>query len=84
MNMKLTKRPLKSVLQTVDEIIRLASEYQDDMEEYKDMNFFGFFNLVRDLEYKADPKGKESVNRPVYTLNEDWQGWTRHGCALSA
>lgn len=72
--MKATIKDLTSYKETVEKVFQMAKEYQDDLEKFKDYNFFKFYCLVRSLPYVRDPIGKETLSRPLYTLNENWKG----------
>ena len=72
--MKATNQKLINQDQTVSEIQRIAKEHIKDLDNFKDWNFFKFYNLVRSLPYVADPIGKETLSRASYTLSENWQG----------
>lgn len=71
MKLKITPN-IKSNSITVREIKRIANEYQKDLDNFKNISFFEFYNLVRNLKYIPDPKGKETLSRPRYTLQGDW------------
>lgn len=70
----ITTVPLESYKQTVAKIFEFAKQYKSDLEELKNKSIYGFYNLVRNLPYHADPKGEETVVRPKYTILPDWQG----------
>lgn len=72
--MKATQRNLPSQDFTIVEIKRIASQHVKDLDNFKDWNFFKFYNLVRSLPYVADPIGNETLSRPKYTLSGDWIG----------
>jgi len=75
MNPILTIHPELSVNFSVSHIIRLAKQYSADLKEFADkMDFFSFYNYVRELPYIPDPKGKETISRPAYTVNPNWKG----------
>lgn len=71
--MKITETELINQDQTVSEIERIARQYVNDLDDYKDWDFFRFYNLVRSLSYIADPPGRESLARPFYTLEKKWK-----------
>lgn len=72
--MKATETKLINQDQTVSEIERIAREHINDLENYKEWDFFKFYNLVRSLPYVADPIGRETLSRPKYLLSLDWIG----------
>ncbi len=72
--MKATEKKLTNQDETVREIKRIATQYYTDLEAFKDWDFFKFYNLVRALEYKADPVGIETLSRPKYTIRRDFSG----------
>ena len=67
---------LASFRQTIGEMFRLAGAYAADLERLPHGfdNIFQVYNYVRDLPYHEDPRGLETVSRPVYTLSGEWQG----------
>ena len=74
MNPVLTIHPDLNVDFSVSQIIRLAKQYASDLQNYSNQDFFTFYNYVRELPYIPDPKGKETISRPAYTVNQDWKG----------
>ncbi|HMV44814.1 MAG TPA: hypothetical protein PK079_21630 [Leptospiraceae bacterium] len=72
--MKAIEQKLINQDQTVSEIQRIAKQYVSDLDNFKDWDFFKFYNLVRALPYVADPIGKETLSRPCYTILNDWTG----------
>jgi hypothetical protein len=67
---------LASFRQTIGEVFRMAGAYSSDLDRIPGgfKNIFEVYNYVRDLPYREDPKGLETVSRPVYTLSGEWQG----------
>lgn len=53
---------------TLREIERLAVVYSDDINEYVHLKPSDFFNFVKNIRYVKDPKGKEFVKRPKFTI----------------
>lgn len=75
MNPVLTIHPELNVDFSVSQIIRIAKNYASDLKDYADrQGFFEFYNYVRNLPYIPDPKGKETISRPAYTVNPEWKG----------
>lgn len=72
--MKATETKLINQDQTVSEIERIAKEHVNDLDKYKEWDFFRFYNFVRSLPYVADPIGRETLSRPLYTLETSWKG----------
>lgn len=66
--MKKTVAQLKSVQQTVNEMVRLGVTYRNDVAQFGSMSLTEFYNLLRELEYHPDPEGRETLMRPAYTL----------------
>ncbi|EKR25605.1 hypothetical protein [Leptospira interrogans] len=66
-NIKPTLTKLESYEDTVSEVFRLAYQYPEDLEEYKDKSIFELYNYARLLPYCADPIGLETVSRFKYT-----------------
>ncbi|KAB2929148.1 MAG: hypothetical protein F9K24_20705 [Leptonema illini] len=75
-NMKITIVDLESYKQTVDECRRIAREHRDDILPYLSSrtNLFDWYNVIRSLQYVADPVGLETISRPAYTLLRYWNG----------
>ena len=72
--MLVTKKKLENPEYTVAEIKRIAEQYKNDLIQFANFGFFKFYNLVRKLKYIPDPKYQETLSRPKYTINENWQG----------
>jgi hypothetical protein len=53
---------------TLVEIERLATDYAQDVIDYVYMKPSEFFTFVKQIKYVKDPKGKEFVKRPKYTI----------------
>ncbi len=73
--MQLTTTELRSVDQTVAEMFRLVNLYYGDVARFATMTPEAFYNKVRAIPYRADPRGNEFLQRPASTLN----GWSECG-----
>lgn len=60
--------PLRNVEQTIGEMFELVRKYNSDVSAYATMSPEAFYKLVRDIPYKADPRGNEFIQRPWATL----------------
>jgi len=58
--------------QTAKEMARLATVYAGDLGELAKLPLPRFFDLVRKLPYRADPKHAETLSRPRYLLEKDY------------
>ncbi len=58
--------------QTSAEMLRLVRDYSKDLGEKASWPLPRFFDYVRKLSYKNDPKGVETVARPAFTMLENW------------
>ncbi|EKP11803.1 hypothetical protein [Leptospira borgpetersenii] len=65
--LKPTLSKLESYEDTVSDVFRLAYQYPEDLEEYRNKSIFELYNVVRLLPYYADPVGLETVSRFKYT-----------------
>ena len=65
-------RPLESVEQTAAQMVRMVRQYATDLGEKASWPLPKFFRFVADLEYRADPKGHESLSRPALAMGESW------------
>ena len=72
--MELKQVPLRDVDQTVAEILRLIATCYRDVAKYATMPVGRFYDMVRNLPYRADPKGNEFLQRPSSSLN-GWSQW---------
>ncbi|OOV40199.1 hypothetical protein B1J93_17795 [Leptospira kirschneri serovar Pomona] len=66
-SLKPTLSKLISYEDTVSDVFRIAYQYPEDLEEYKNKSIFDLYNYVRVLPYCADPVGLETVSRFKYT-----------------
>lgn len=71
-----TLRILTSFRETVSELFRMADAYASDLHRLPQgfSNIFELYNYTRNLPYHEDPRGLETVSRPLYTLSEVWTG----------
>ena len=68
----MTSTPLESADQTAAQMVRMVRQYASDLGEKAAWPLTRFFRYVADLEYRADPKGHESVSRPALTMGQAW------------
>lgn len=66
--MKIRIEKLDSKYQSVNEILRLAEQYSNDLSKYFSMNISDFFNFVKNIKYVMDKKPIEIVKRPSLIL----------------
>jgi hypothetical protein len=77
MRQYLTK--LKSVDQTGAAMKALVKKYAMDMAPYASRPLMEVFDTVKMLPYIPDPKGVESLHRPLFTMQE-WYPETGRDC----
>lgn len=65
-------RPLESPSNTAAEMRRIVEMYHDDIGAKKDLPLNEYYELVKALPYKPDPKGLEFVSRPRFTLDKNF------------
>ena len=65
-------RPLESPQDTAREMRRIVETYHSDLGDLVNLPINEFYELVKALPYRADPKGLEFVSRPLYTLKKDF------------
>lgn len=70
----LTTTPLKNVRYTGALMMKLAIRYQNDIAMHAHLSFSQFFDLIKNIPYKTDPKEMEFLQRPYYTLNQRGKG----------
>lgn len=70
----LTIRPLKNVKYTGGLMTELSVRYQNDVSEYGHFSIIQFFDFVKNIPYKPDPKKQEFLQRPYYTLKQRGKG----------
>ncbi len=58
--------------QTAAEMLRLVFAYAADLGEKAAWSLPRFFDYVRKLPYKMDPKGVETLSRPRYLMLQEW------------
>lgn len=61
--------PLVDVRQTSREMYRMAFAWKEDMAPYASYSMPEVFNLLKNIPFRADPDGKEVLQRPWYTLH---------------
>ncbi len=66
--------PLIHYRQTLGVIFRFAEQYKSDLQPFQNMSLLEFYDYVHNLPFKADPQGKERVQRPLFTLSPAWEG----------
>lgn len=58
-----------SLQNTLFHVTRLAAQYNQDLDLFKDCSFKEFFNFVsKKIAYREDPKNMEFVSRPFFTI----------------
>lgn len=67
---KLTE--LQGPEQTAAEMARLAVTYSGDLGELAKKPLIDFFRIVRELPYRRDPAGVETISRPALLLRKDY------------
>lgn len=67
-----TIRPLVSASQTAKEMERLVRTYSGDLGSKAKWNLPRIYKHVRDLKFRPDPPGAETVSRPAFTLQRDY------------
>jgi transglutaminase-like putative cysteine protease len=70
----LTTRPLKNVKYTGQLMRELAIKYQNDVSMYAHLSFMEFYDKIKNIPYKEDPKKQEFLQRPYYTLMQRGKG----------
>lgn len=70
--MKRTEAELTNVMQTGAEMARIVRTYWRDVRDFLDMPFGDYYRMVANLPYYPDPKGKETLSRPKYTLDPEY------------
>jgi hypothetical protein len=58
--------------QTAKEMVRLCTVYAGDLGNLARLPLPRYFDLVRKLPYKADPKNAETLSRPKFLLEKDY------------
>jgi hypothetical protein len=70
----LIDKELLDFSETVALIFKAAKVYAKDAPQESDVSFHEFYDYVRQLPYHADPEEIETLTRPGYTLNPEWEG----------
>ena len=55
-------------------MVRLSRTYCMDVAPYATMSLPEFYDFLKNIPYRADPRGTELVKRPFYTLNRIGKG----------
>lgn len=69
---RLTQTRLLSADDTAKSMTRLVSLYSKDLGNKINWPLSKFYNYVKNLPFKSDPPGHESIARPKYTLQDSW------------
>jgi hypothetical protein len=72
MEAKFRSVPLRHPRQTAAEMARLCTVYAKDLGHLANLSLPAFFNVVRKLPYRPDPKTAETLSRPKYLLEKDY------------
>jgi len=67
-----TQKPLISAPETAREMARLSVKYSSDLGDMAKWPLEKFYKFVKDLPFRSDPQGHESIARPSLTLGKDW------------
>lgn len=66
--MKVSRGPLHSAKQTAAEMERLVRSYSSDIGKLSKLPLARYYDLVKRLPFKSDPRNIENISRPSYTL----------------
>ena len=66
--MKVTRKPLKDAFQTGRAMHLMVNNYYYDMAPWADLSALEIFEVISSLPFNPDPKGKELIKRPFYTM----------------
>ena len=69
---RLSLAPLLSAEQTADQMARLVHTYAKDIGDRAKWPLIRFFDFVKNLPYRADPPGNETIARPALTMRPEW------------
>lgn len=72
--MKVTRVPLKDAFQTGREMHVMVNNYFYDMAPWADLSALEIFEIISFLPFNPDPKGKELIKRPFYTMHKMYPG----------
>jgi transglutaminase-like putative cysteine protease len=72
--MRYSLTPLRNLEETVNAMYAIIAQYSSDVAMYASWSPERFYNFVRDIPYRADPKGNEHLQRPAVTINS-WSPW---------
>jgi hypothetical protein len=67
-----TQKPLISAAETAREMANLAVKYSSDLGEKAAWPLEQFYKYVKNLPFRSDPMGHESIARPRLTMGESW------------
>lgn len=73
-NGTITVRPLKNVKYTGDLMRTLSVKYCNDVAPLCHLSLIQFFDRIKKIPYKEDPKKQEFLQRPYYTLTQRGKG----------
>lgn len=60
---------LTDITQTIKEMFRLAIQYKDDLEPFRNLNLYQFYNFLKNkVKYVKDPEFIEKLQRPLLTI----------------
>jgi len=66
--MRLEKSKLNSYRETVQKIFEFSEKYYNDVKFLELKTPIEVFEIVKNLDYKPDPKGIEFLSRPLYSI----------------
>lgn len=68
--------PLHSLQQTIEAILRMSSQYREDIPpRLRGIGLMQWYLYLRDsVPYRQDPDGWETISRPRITLDPNWKG----------
>lgn len=69
---RLSQFLLKSAEDTANQMARLSVLYANDLGDKINWPLQKFYDFVKNLEFRSDPRGHESIARPRLTLQENW------------
>jgi len=67
-----TQKPLISAAETAREMTRLAAKYSSDLGNKAKWPLAKFYKYVKNLPFRSDPAGHESIARPRLTMGLEW------------
>ena len=72
MQATLTQTILSGANQTAAEMEKLVRSFSSDIGEKKEWPLAKFYNYVKNLEFRPDPQGHESISRPSLSMLPNW------------